>query len=651
MVSIEEGKNLRFLVKPSFPRNNSVLYVWLLDTKLSKSENDSWASEYEYNPDFTEGDSNKELELRIYEGNKVISRKWIIDVINVNRPPVIDQYDPSGMILQIKEGESLPFSIHASDPDLGEINRLTYSWTLNGNFKSNMEFFEFKPAPESEYYEKGMNIIEVIVSDGKTDISWKWFIKVEGVNRPPKITNITSDNNWEVEEGENITFSITASDPNESDNLSYTWRISEINQKCGNVSCTYYPKYHDEGKKTLYVTVSDGSLSDSKERIFKVIDKNGPPIINNLSPKAELRFLFTWDNVYKNDNNSLINYLKDNLSIQWVENAEFIKNNNTIRVFKKKESVNITLDKEKANLIIDDGKIYNLKVKNENNTFNIYERYLNLSKSNVIFENFSVNASDPEGDNLTYKWESLSKNDSNRTYFNFYPDYNCCESKKEIISLKVNDGNNSIFETWHIVLEQTTSSAEILFLESIILIAATIYIGTPYARSLLSMISGFSLETIDNILKSILFLPLALAAILWIHYGFPFGIIALFFSWIFFNEAIRKLIVIKYFRNHFKWEDIPNSNEFRAFLKKKLKFEWTIEELKKEDENTLSISKDNKSIKLKLEDDMSNANLILNNKKIGEFYVNIDEYNKPNLFWKPDIIYELIISKIIVAVY
>lgn len=86
-------------------------------------------------------------------------------------------------------------------------------------------------------------------------------------------------------------------------------------------------------------------------------------------------FLFNWGNVPGDDSNRLLNFLKDDFEISWVENAKIVKSDDTtIRIFTEDKSVEILLEKnkEKATLKIIDGRTYNLHVKEENELLNIY---------------------------------------------------------------------------------------------------------------------------------------------------------------------------------------------------------------------------------------------------------------------------------------
>lgn len=98
---------------------------------------------------------------------------------------------------------------------------------------------------------------------------------------------------------------------------------------------------------------------------------------NNMGMEKEL---FSWDNVPGADGERLIMFLRDDLDIDWAENAEIRKSfdGRIIHISKDKHSAEIIIDEknEKAILKISDGRTYDLNVKRENGKLNIYKNHL-----------------------------------------------------------------------------------------------------------------------------------------------------------------------------------------------------------------------------------------------------------------------------------
>ncbi len=110
--------------------------------------------------------------------------------------------------------------------------------------------------------------------------------------------------------------------------------------------------------------------------------------VKEASSKEE--YLFSWDKIPGNDNWKLIEFLRQNFNIDWVETAkiEKIDDDKTIRVSSEKNFLIIELNDEKTrvNILIDDDRTDNFIVKAENDELHIYKE--DASKVNkVIFNN------------------------------------------------------------------------------------------------------------------------------------------------------------------------------------------------------------------------------------------------------------------------
>ena len=91
----------------------------------------------------------------------------------------------------------------------------------------------------------------------------------------------------------------------------------------------------------------------------------------------DFRYLFSWDGIPGNDNERLIEFLKQNFGIGWVKTAkiEKIDNDKTIKVFTGKNYISLKLNDKKpeVNLSIDDGRTDKFVVIIENSELNIYD--------------------------------------------------------------------------------------------------------------------------------------------------------------------------------------------------------------------------------------------------------------------------------------
>jgi len=88
-------------------------------------------------------------------------------------------------------------------------------------------------------------------------------------------------------------------------------------------------------------------------------------------------YLFSWENVPGNESHGLLNYLKNDLHVSWVENAQITRDdvNKTIRVFTNENSMEIMLDNGSVLLKRDRGyERYDLWVREKNGTREVYNK-------------------------------------------------------------------------------------------------------------------------------------------------------------------------------------------------------------------------------------------------------------------------------------
>jgi len=94
-------------------------------------------------------------------------------------------------------------------------------------------------------------------------------------------------------------------------------------------------------------------------------------------------YLFSWDEIPGNDDERIIEFLKDELKIEWAktENISKIDDGKTIIVSNKEKSISLKLndEKTKVNLKIDDGRVHEFTVKTENGKLNIYKKGINIT--------------------------------------------------------------------------------------------------------------------------------------------------------------------------------------------------------------------------------------------------------------------------------
>ncbi|MCX9010441.1 MAG: hypothetical protein OIN66_04880 [Candidatus Methanoperedens sp.] len=130
------------------------------------------------------------------------------------------------------------------------------------------------------------------------------------------------------------------------------------------------------------VDVSSQNLTQSskEENIPEIKITSFSSIYMHDNSDNEDIYLFSWENVPGNESHRLLSFLKNDLQIDWVENAQITKagkENKTIRVFTDENSIEIMLYNESVLLKIGDGGhhyTYDLWVKEENGTHDVYNK-------------------------------------------------------------------------------------------------------------------------------------------------------------------------------------------------------------------------------------------------------------------------------------
>ena len=138
----------------------------------------------------------------------------------------------------------------------------------------------------------------------------------------------------------------------------------------------------EEGKTKIYKFGKDikGYIDDLEKIIASDNKGKEGKKADETEETKECKYLFSWDDVPEKDNGQLLKFLKDNLKIEWTENAEIKKSRNmeTINVTNKNknsDSITLKLNKteKKVVLEISGGKTYEYILKEENGKLNIYE--------------------------------------------------------------------------------------------------------------------------------------------------------------------------------------------------------------------------------------------------------------------------------------
>ena len=208
------------------------------------------SGEFAWTPNFTQaGEFTLNFKVNDPAGLSA-EHSAVITVTDVNRAPVLNAVADA----QVNENEELKINLVGSDEDTD--NTLTYSadnLPSGASLNSSSGEFTWKPT----FTQAGDYSVTFKLSDGKETVSQTAEIKVNNVNRAPKISGSTSET---VEVGSAVQVSFSGSDP-DGDDLTF---------ECGNLPSgadfdgnsgqfSWTPSDDQVGEYALVVKVSDGT--------------------------------------------------------------------------------------------------------------------------------------------------------------------------------------------------------------------------------------------------------------------------------------------------------------------------------------------------------------------------------------------------------
>ena len=218
----------------------------------------TWTPTYDQAGEYT-------INFTVSDGEFNESKEMKITVNQVNRAPKIADISPQ----KVKENEELSFTVNGSDEDKEDEGK----WKLSASnlpegasFDAGSGKFTWKPT----YDQAGSYTVKFTVTDPQGLTADKDVaITVDNVNRKPAIDNISSQT---VEEGSSVSFTASASDPDNEDSGKLKFSSSNLpsgaslDASSGKFSWT--PSVGQAGSYSVKVKVSDGN--DSAETTVKI---------------------------------------------------------------------------------------------------------------------------------------------------------------------------------------------------------------------------------------------------------------------------------------------------------------------------------------------------------------------------------------------
>ncbi|MDD3905131.1 MAG: glucoamylase family protein, partial [Candidatus Omnitrophica bacterium] len=270
--------------------NDTLAYSWTIDGTAVSSASSLLKAAYAS----TATVGTHAIVASVSDGtNTAVTQTWALVVTDstvvTNNPPVIASYVPATTAVSATvSAGTVNFSVAATDAD-GD--NLTYKWTVDGSATSNTT---------SNYVftvlSAGTHVVTASVTDNKIAsteepvTTWNITIAEDPVNNSPEITAHTpGGSSFSMTSGNSQVFSVTATDLDSADTLTYAWTVDGVTVGTNSNSYTYAPS--TEGAYAIKVTVTDGKIATPVYQAWAVT-VGARDVLNDVSAHA---FKYFWN--------------------------------------------------------------------------------------------------------------------------------------------------------------------------------------------------------------------------------------------------------------------------------------------------------------------------------------------------------------------
>lgn len=380
--------------------------------------------------------------FEVTDGHVTVSETITITVQgSSSHPPVLDAIGNQA----VGEGSHLGFTVSATDADGDPI---TYSATgLPSGATFSGQDFSWTP----DYDQAGSYEVTFTASDGELEDSETVTVTVSNTNRAPTLASI---GNKSVDENAVLDFSISATDL-DGDSITYSTTGLPTGATFADQAFNWTPSYDQAGPHSVTFAASDGTLEDSEAITITVANVNRAPVLTSIGSKS-------------GNENTLLSFTigatdADADSITYSASGLPSGANFADRVFswtptyEQAGSYSVTFSASDGTL--DDSEVVTITVANVNRAPELAGIGSKSVNENAAL-NFTVSATDADGDEITYSATGLPTGATfANQQFDWTPTYD--QSGSYSITFAASDGTVEDSETVAVTVANVNRAPEL----------------------------------------------------------------------------------------------------------------------------------------------------------------------------------------------
>ena len=413
------------------------------------------------------------MNLTATDGRFTISYRFNLTVLPINHPPVWSSVPDDR---DLNEGDDFNYMVQATDEDVGD--SITYG--LDSYPDCGIKINASNGILIWTYVTAGTYSMNLTATDGRFEIQHIFNLTVIPAKHPPEWAQKPSDT--QLSEDDDYDFTAKATDADGGDSITYDLRSSPVSGITMNSSSgVIHWANVASGKYSLNLTATDGQFKISHTFNLTVLAKNHSPSWASVPGDTEMKrgqdFRFNLKAVDKDSGDS-ISYALASIP-----------------------PCNISVDGKSGAIVCSGARTgkFAINVSASDGSFTIYHLF-NLTVNNLVPKivkaaapnnieveyneplNFSVNATDPDGDDLAYLWTENGKVLNTQSNFtSVFPPGN------HTVMLVVTDGQLNVTRTYHFTVKPApkpggTKKGFIGGFEGLMAVAAIVLVLGGYYR-------------------------------------------------------------------------------------------------------------------------------------------------------------------------